>query len=179
MKLNAIELEVLEALANAAGIATLTTGELATHWVPSAPDRTAVSRAAYTLRQAGLIAAAGEKPSHEGRGARPVVAYQITDAGLDALTHELAAAPEPSAVGETLGFDTTTAEALQQRIESAAGGWCAGQTRACATCQAFAPTRNATDGQGRCRRHAPRTTDGGYRHVWPSVLPDDWCMEWL
>lgn len=70
-----------------------TTAEIAPH-CPSAPDRTAVSRAACDLRRAGLIDEVGEKLSHEGRGARMVKAYAITDAGLAAMDQSPEQEPE-------------------------------------------------------------------------------------
>lgn len=78
MKYTSLEREMLHALA--AADEPLTTAELAPR-CPSAVDRTQVSRTAYNLRKVGEIRAVGEKPSHEGRGARPVPAYEITDRG--------------------------------------------------------------------------------------------------
>lgn len=69
----------------------MTTSHLADH-CPSALDRTAVSRAAYQLRTAGLIHEVGRVPSHEGRGARSVAVYAISEAGRAHLSQ--AAAPE-------------------------------------------------------------------------------------
>lgn len=74
--------EVLAALATAT--VPLTAADLADH-CPSAADRTAISRAVYDLRNGGQIAIAETRASHTGRGARPVNAYRITDAGRAAM----------------------------------------------------------------------------------------------
>jgi hypothetical protein len=130
----------------------MTTRALMDH-CPSALDRTSVSRAAYDLRKDGLISEVGTTPSHQGRGARPIALYAITQAGRSVLGGEQPADQLPGALDEAPDEDRQAAAAAWNNGET----WEPGPAE-CPTCAGddqAAPCAYPSEDQPGCLRSQP------------------------